>query len=110
DEGEGGGRGGLVLQIPSPPLLHPQQGDGGEGGGRGGLVLQIPSPPLLLHNPSPARDGGERGGGGGWGAGVELRVQLQGTQAGELQSHARALRVRLQLPPLHDATGHRGRD
>ncbi|CAI7862836.1 unnamed protein product, partial [Closterium sp. NIES-53] len=29
-----------------PPLLHPQQGDGGEGGA-GGLVLQIPSHPLL---------------------------------------------------------------
>ncbi|CAI7874495.1 unnamed protein product [Closterium sp. NIES-53] len=57
-EGQRADGGGLVLQIPSPPLLHPQQGDGGEvgGGGRGaggGLVLQIPSTTSLTSKLPP---------------------------------------------------------
>ncbi|CAI7729292.1 unnamed protein product [Closterium sp. NIES-54] len=42
-EEKGEGVGGLVLQIPSPPLLHPQQEDGGEGG----AGAADPLPPLL---------------------------------------------------------------
>ncbi|CAI5519826.1 unnamed protein product [Closterium sp. Naga37s-1] len=66
-QGEGGGRGGLVLQIPSPPLLHPQQGEVGEGGGGGGWCCRSPPPhccSTILHPPGVE----EKGGAGGAGA------------------------------------------
>ncbi|CAI5495707.1 unnamed protein product [Closterium sp. Naga37s-1] len=45
-EGEGGGGRGLVLQIPSPPLLHLQHWEVGERGGRGrGAGATDPLPP-----------------------------------------------------------------
>ncbi|CAI5529286.1 unnamed protein product, partial [Closterium sp. Naga37s-1] len=87
--------------------------DEGEGGDGGGWCCRSPPPHCCTHSRGMEEKGGAGGaggGGGGGGGGGELRVRLQGTRAGELQSHARALRVRLQLPPLHDATGHRGRD
>ncbi|CAI7894704.1 unnamed protein product [Closterium sp. NIES-53] len=65
----------MELQIPSLPLLHPQQGDGGEGGGGGAGAadpfLPPPYPPRSSHPHSPPPllhpqqgDGGEGGAGG----------------------------------------------
>ncbi|CAI5519796.1 unnamed protein product [Closterium sp. Naga37s-1] len=59
------------LQIPSPPLLHPQQGDGGEGGGGGGRWGAGAADPLPP--PCCTRSRGMEEKGGGWG-GLVLQI------------------------------------
>ncbi|CAI7888585.1 unnamed protein product [Closterium sp. NIES-54] len=115
-----GGAGGLVLQIPSPPLLHPQQGDGGEGGGGGAgaadpflpppLTSKIPPTPYPPPTAAPAAGGWRRRGGEGAGAADPLPPTAAPAAGGwrrrgglpPLPPASRQLSARqLLLPPAH---------